>query len=245
MMKWIGLWIVAVCTMATSPALAQYQNQTEATGRATTYILQMTKFELCADVDSNGGGCEGAFVVGSGAKNFDIASVSVGQSVGSYASNITLPVGTTYKYVRFTISRTFTISGTVSGVDNIAGATVCRTGGADATGYTLATAAVGLAGPGTASPQVVKLPDVGTWGNGLPNYPVSVHNEYGSPAVSLSGDSMAVTWALSQPYTVTTAPPTITLAFDTATALGAGSSAPSNGSCIMGPQPPSVTITIK
>ncbi len=245
-MKWIGFWIVAACALAGSPALAQFQSTTEATGRATTYILQMTKFELCTDVDSSGGGCEGAFVVGSGAKSFDIASVSVGQSVGSYASNISLPVGTTYKYVRFTISRTFTISGTVSGVENIiGGATVCRTGGADATGYTLATAAVGLAGTGTASAQVVKLPDVGTWGGGYPNYPTSVHNPYGSPAVSLAGNSMTVTWALSQPYTVTSAPPTITLAFDTATALGAGSSAASNGSCIMGPQPPSVTITIK
>ena len=245
-MRWIGLWAVAACCLVASPALAQFQSSSEATGRATTYIIQMTKFELCTDVDSAGGGCEGAFVVGSGSKSFDIASVSAGGSVGSYASNVALPVGTTYKYVRFTLSRTFTISGTVSGVENIVGgATVCRTGGADATGYTLSTAAVGLAGPGTASSQVVKLPDVGTWGGGYPNYPTSVRNAYGSPAVSFAGDSMAVTWALSQPYTVTTAPPTITLAFDTAAALGAGSSASSNGNCVMGPQPPSVTITIR
>ena len=56
---------------------------------------------------------------------------------------------------------------------------------------------------------------------------------------------MAVTWALAQPYTVTGNPPTITLSFNTQTALGAGSSAASNGSCIMGPQPPTVAITIR
>ena len=107
--------------MARRPLWRSFKAQTEATGPATIYIVQMTKFELCTDVDSNGGGCVGAFVVGSGAKNFDVASVAVGQSVGSYASNVALPVGTTYKYVRFTISRTFTISGTVSGVENIVG----------------------------------------------------------------------------------------------------------------------------
>ena len=188
-MKWIGFLIAVFCGMAVSPALAQFQSTTEATGAATTYIVQMTKFELCTDVDSHGGGCVGAFVVGSGAKSFDIASVAVGQAVGSYASNVNLPVGTTYKYVRFTLSRTFTISGTVNGVENIAGgATTCRTGGADATGYTLATAAVGLAGAGTASSQILKLPDAGTWGGGYPNYPDTVFNPYNSPAVSLSGD---------------------------------------------------------
>ena len=39
-MKWIGFWIVAVCTLAASPALAQFQSTTEATGRATTYIYR-------------------------------------------------------------------------------------------------------------------------------------------------------------------------------------------------------------
>lgn len=245
-MRWSGLLIVAFFGVLASPALAQFQSTTEATGPATTYIVQMTKFELCTDVDGNGGGCVGTFVVGSGAKSFDIASAAVGSAVGSYASNVKLPVGTTFKYVRFTLSRTFTISGTVSGVENIVGgATVCRTGGGDATGYTLVTAAVGLAGPGAVSPEVVKLPDAGTWGGGLPSYPSTVFNAYGSPAVSLSGDSIAVTWALTQPYTVTTAPPTITISFNTQTALGAGSSAASNGNCIMGPQPPSVAISIK
>jgi len=157
------------------------------------------------------------------------------------------PTGVTYKYVRFTLSRTFTIAGVVQNVFNVAGGTTCRTGGADATGFTLATAAVGLVGDGPAAPQVLKLANTGAWDGSLPNYPESVVNPYNSPAVSIADNApdFAVTWQLAKPFTATSTPPVITIAFDTQHALGAGSTLPANGQCSLGPQPPTVNITIQ
>jgi hypothetical protein len=236
---------LAIALSCATPCLAQNQPQSEAKGPASTYIIQIKKFELCQDVDNTGGGCAGPFVVGSGTKSFDIASASVGAAVGSYASNVVFPAGVTYKYIRFTLSRTFTIAGVVQNVFNVAGGTTCRTGGADATGFTLATAGIGLVGGGTAAPQVLKIPNTGAWDGTYPNYPTSITST--SPAVSIADNApdFAVTWPLTKPFTVTSSTPVITIAFDTQHALGAGSTLASNGQCSLNPQPPQISITVQ
>jgi hypothetical protein len=241
-----ALALLGAVFMCSSPALAQLDGpQGVTTGAATSYIVTVEKFELCTDVDGSGGGCVGAFVLGSGGKSFDIASVSAGAAAGSYVNNIDLPIGTTYRYARITFSRSFTITGVVNSVTNIGGTGNCRTGGADATGYDLATEGTGLSTAGTPSQQKLNLPNVGAWGGGYPNYPTAVGG-YGNPAVDMQDNSsfFATTWPLAQPFTVTSATPTITLAFDTQSALGAGSHL-GDDICHMGPQPPTIVITIQ
>jgi hypothetical protein len=228
-----------------SIALAQFDGPNGPTlGPATSYVITVEKFELCTGL-SGGVGCSGAFVLGSGSKSFDIASVSAGAAVGSYVGNINLPVGTTYNYLRITMSRTFTITGVVNSVTNIGGTGNCRTGGADASGYDLATEGTGLNTAGAPAPQKLNLPNIGAWGGGFPNYPTTV-NGPNNPAVDIAnnGSTFAATFPLAQPLTVRTASPTITLAFDTQSALGAGSDQ-GDGICHMGPQPPTIVITIK
>lgn len=247
-MKTFFILLLAVGSILLFPshAFAQFDGPSGVTkGVATTYIVTIDKFELCTGVDNTGGGCVGAFVLGSGTKSFDIASASAGASVGSYVNNVALPIGTTYRYLRITLSRTFTISGVVNSVTNIGGTGNCRTGGADATGYTLATEGTGLSTAGTSVAQKLNLPNVGAWGGGYPNYPTSV-NGYNNPSVNLqSGSStFATTWPLAAPFTVTSAAPTITLAFDTQSALGAGSHL-GDGVCHLGPQPPTIKVSVQ
>jgi len=247
MMKKILILVFAIAAAIACPsaAFAQFDGPNGPTlGAATTYIITVEKFELCTDI-ANGGGCVGAFVLGSGSKSFDIASATAGSQVGSYVNNVNLPIGATYRYLRITLSRTFTIAGVVNGVTNIGGTGNCRTGGADATGYDLATEGTGLSTAGTPSAQRLNLPNVGAWGGGYPNYPTTVGGT-SDPAVDLQPNSttFATTWQLSQPFTVTATPPTIQLAFDTQSALGAGSDQ-GDGICHMGPQPPTIVITVR
>ncbi|HVA13676.1 MAG TPA: hypothetical protein VNF99_10525 [Stellaceae bacterium] len=248
MMRRIGFLALALGMLIMYPTrgFAQFDGPNGVTtGAATSYVVTVEKFELCADVDSSGGGCVGAFVLGTGDNTFDIASVSAGAAVGSYANNVNLPIGTTFRYVRLTLSRTFTITGVVNSVTNIGVTGNCRTGGADATGYDLATEGTGLDTAGAPAAQKLNLANVGGWGGGYPTYPTTVGG-YNNPAVDLQSNSpsFATTWPLAAPYTVTTARPTITLAFDTQSALGAGSKL-GDGICHMGPQPPTIVVTIK
>ncbi len=217
-----------------------------ATGPASSYVITVEKFELCTGVDGSGGGCEGPFVLASSTKSFDIASASAGAEVGAYVSNVSLPVGTTYRYVRLTLSRTFTIAGHVDSVVNIGGTGNCRTGGADATGYTLATEGAGLDTAGTPTAQQLNLPNAGAWGGGYPNYPTNA-SSYNNPAVDIQDDAptFASTWPLAAAFTVTADhQPTIKLAFDTQSALGAGSHS-GDGVCHLGPQPPTIHVSIQ
>jgi hypothetical protein len=238
----MALAAIAACPSAT---FAQFDGPNGPTlGAATSYVITVEKFELCTGLDGNGN-CLGAFVLGSGSKSFDIASVSAGAAVGSYVGNINLPVGTTYNYLRITLSRTFTITGVVNGVTNIGGTGNCRTGGADASGYELATEGTGLSTAGVPAAQKLNLPNVGAWGGGYPNYPTTVGGP-NDPAVSVvaNAPSFAATFPLAKPLTVGAGAPVITLAFDTQSALGAGS-VQGDGICHMGPQPPTIVIAIR
>lgn len=72
---------------------------------ATRYDVTLLEAALCQDA-----ACTTPVVIGSGAKTFDIASVAVGASLGSFANFDTIPAGT-YTHIRSVVSRTFTITG--------------------------------------------------------------------------------------------------------------------------------------
>lgn len=74
-------------------------------GPATRYDVTLLEAALCQDA-----ACTTPIVIGAGAKTFDIASVAVGASLGSFASFDTIPPGT-YTHVLFISARTFTITG--------------------------------------------------------------------------------------------------------------------------------------
>ena len=52
-------------------------------------------------------------LLGSGSKEFDIASVSAQADVGTYLNDFTITLGRTYTHVRSTINATMTTKGTV------------------------------------------------------------------------------------------------------------------------------------
>lgn len=76
-----------------------------ACGPATRYDVNVQEVALCSDAT-----CTSNYIVGSGARTFDIASATVGSAIGSYAKVDAVPVGV-YTHVRVVVSRTFTISG--------------------------------------------------------------------------------------------------------------------------------------
>lgn len=222
-----GVVLAATCLWGSLAAA-----QTVGTGVATRYDVTLEKVELCTG-NGGGNGCDNPFVVGSGDKTFDIASAAAGGDVGSYASVSTLPVGTTYRYVRATISRTFTITGSVS---NVGGSALnCRTGGSGATGFTLGTAGAGLSTAGTATPEVLIVANSGAYGGGSPNFTSDLSVVNNSP-------TMTDTIALTSPFTVTSTPPTVRVTFDTQNALGALNN---GGNCVMWPAAPSIHITVE
>jgi len=73
-------------------------------GPATSYKITLVEAALCQDAN-----CTSNYVVGSGTTTFDIASVTVGASIGSYANFDSVPPGT-YTHMRAIISRTITMT---------------------------------------------------------------------------------------------------------------------------------------
>lgn len=202
-----------------------------ATGAATQFKVTIEKIELCTG-NGSGNGCDNSYVVGTGTKSFDIASATAGGDVGAFVSNTDgVPLDVTYNYVRVTLSRTFTITGSVT----VAGLGTCYTDGTqDATGTTLATVAKGTTtAPATSETTIAG--DAGTYDGTNPSY---------SSAFDLvSSSTFTYTIALSSPFTRTSATtaPTVSVSFDTQNALGALNS----GGCIMFPNSPGVTVTIQ
>ncbi len=70
----IAALIVAAGALATRASA-------QVSGNATTYIVSITKIELCSSV-----ACANPAVIGSGGKDFNIADATIGTSIGSYAT---------------------------------------------------------------------------------------------------------------------------------------------------------------
>ena len=128
-----------------------FNNAYSATGEATEYIVTMKKVELCED-----SACATSYTIGDSSMDADIAAANAGATVGNYASTSGIPAGKTYAHLRVTLSRTFTITGTVefSGDD-------CATdGGSDMSATQLLDA-----GTGTAASTSMYLSNADTYGS--------------------------------------------------------------------------------
>ena len=199
-------------------------------GAATEYIVQMEKLELCED-----SACATSTTVGDSKMGVDIASVSAGADIGSYAATTGLPLGTTFSHLRVTVSRTFTVTGSVT-----AGSTDCVTdGGTDSTATHLLDA-----GTGTAVSTTMYLVDAATYdasdgSTGGSDLPMSYSSPTYATSMTVSGDTAVMIYKLTSAYTVGMRAPTIKVIFNTNTALGADDTA-----CVMWLQEPYCEITI-
>ena len=199
-------------------------------GVATEYIVQMEKLELCED-----SACATSSTVGDSKMKVNIASVRAGADIGTYAATTGLPLGTTFSHLRVTVSRTFTVTGTVT-----AGSTDCVTdGGTDNTATNLLDA-----GTGTAVSTTMYLVNAATYdasdgSTGGSDLPMSYSSPTYATSMTVSGDTAVMIYELTSAYTVGMRAPTIKVIFNTNTALGADDNA-----CVMWLQEPYCQITI-
>ena len=205
-------------------------------GQPTQYQVNMKKVELCTDL-----ACTAPYVVGERDMDADIASVSAGADVGNFAPTTGIPPGIVYTHLRVTISRTFTITASIS-VDG----GLCRTDGGDNATATQMT--VG-ASSGTAVAETMYLVNAGSYGasDGTRDGAVGSSNidvDYSSPSsaktMTVSGDNAVMVYELTAPYQKTLRAPVIKVKFDTSTAVGV-----ENTACAMYINEPSVTISLQ
>ena len=208
----------------------------DASGQPTQYQVTMKKVELCTDL-----ACTSPYVVGERDMDADIASVSAGTDVGNFAPTTGIPPGIVYTHLRVTISRTFTITASIS-VDG----GLCRTDGGDNATATQMT--VG-ASSGTAVAETMYLVNAGSYGasDGTRDGAVGSSNidvDYSSPSsaktMTVSGDNAVMTYELTSPYQKTLRAPVIKVKFNTSTAVGVEDTA-----CSMWINEPSVTIALQ
>ena len=205
-------------------------------GQPTQYQVTMKKVEICTDL-----ACTAPYVVGERDMDADIASVSAGADVGNFAPTTGIPPGIVYTHLRVTISRTFTITASIS-VDG----GLCRTDGGNNANATQMT--VG-ASSGTAVAETMYLVNAGSYGasDGTRDGAVGSSNidiDYSSPSsaksMTVSGDNAVMTYELTSPYQKTLRAPVIKVKFNTATAVGVEDTA-----CSMWINEPTVSITLQ
>ena len=208
----------------------------DATGEPTKYQVTMKKVELCTDL-----ACSTTYTLGERDMDADIASVSAGADVGAYAPTTGIPPGIVYSHLRVTISRTFSITASIS-----VGAGLCRTDGGNNANATQMT--VG-ASSGTAVAETMYLVNAGSYGasDGTRDGDVGSSNldiDYSSPSsaktMTVSGDNAVMTYELTKPYQKTLRAPVIKVKFNTSTAVGVEDTA-----CSMWVNEPSVTISLQ
>jgi len=227
-------------------------------GAASVYKVTMTKLEMCT-ASTGVTNCEGAVVIGSGAKTIDIAAVDAGAAAGSYGDVALLPLGTTYTHMRVTILRKFTVK-TSTAIDTGGTPDNCVTQAATDTLYgdTEAarkfTHAITVADDGTAAEMNLYLTNDSylICTNATCGATAAATNDYSSPTYATymethdadTDTEHVMIFALTSPYTVTMIPPTVTISFGTQEAIGATD--PGSGSrCMMIAFEPVCTITIK
>jgi hypothetical protein len=206
--------------------------------QATTYEVTVQKIELCASgssIDGTGASapvCVDPYVVGTTTSSFDIASALAGGALGNYANINTLPAGKTYTHIRLTLSRRFDIAGLLTN-------STCRTDSSDTHSNTTS-AGWGIHDGAAGTVQELHLADVGSYGGGHPT-----NAEYWSDGIDIIDDSSFYFMnALTQPVAGGGAPPTITISFNTQSALS-GYWIGEGETCFMYPARPSVEITIQ
>ena len=199
---------------------------TISTGTATEFNIPVKRVSLCQDSV-----CSGRFILGNSSKDFDVASASVGQDVGSYADITGIQLGATYSHLEIQFGRTLKITGQV----DVGGGTVCFTDSSDTSG-SVTTPSVGK-DTGPATSQTLFIPDVGAFG-GQPTEAV-----YAAAGLTITDETTATgIVALTQSFTVTESAPQIQIRINTQSAIGATEL---GGSCLMLVQAPTATITFK
>ncbi len=205
-------------------------------GQPTQYEVTMKKVELCTDL-----ACSTTFTLGERDMDADIASVSAGADVGAYAPTTGIPPGIVYTHLRVTISRTFTITASIS-VDG----GLCRTDGGDNATATQMT--VGESS-GTAVAETMYLVNAGSYGagdgtrdgdEGSSNIDIGYSSPESAKTMSVSGDNAVMVYELTAPYQKTLRAPVIKVKFNTATAVGVEDTA-----CSMWINEPTVSITLQ
>ena len=207
-------------------------------GQPTQYEVTMKKVELCTDL-----ACSSPYTLGEKDMDADIASVTAGADIGTYAPTTGIPPGIVYTHLRVTISRTFTITASIS-VDG----GLCRTDGGNNANATQMT--VG-ASSGTAVSETMYLVNAGGYGpsDGTRDGDVDAADndidvDYSSPesakSMTVSGDNAVMVYELTAPYQKTLRAPVIKVKFNTSTAVGV-----ENTACAMYINEPSVTISLQ
>ena len=218
-------------------SLADYVN-----GVAEKFEITMTKVELCTGAplaNEHDVTCTGATLVGEGSMTFDIASVEAGSAVGTFVATTGLPIGTTFTHAKPTMTRTFTLRGSVE----IDGNCTCRTESSSTfnTNASFGKYRSFQAGSctGTAEDQTLYLPSDSTnhyvcynsacsSGNSdavVAKDPTADGRDYtyglSMEDVPVTQDTFSMIYRLETPYTVGAVAPKINISFATLTALGA------------------------
>ena len=205
----------------------------------TIYQVTLKKVEICTGSDGVGS-CNGAFVVGTSTKSFDIAAVGAGAAVGSYANLSTLPVGSTFTHVRVTVDSVITVR--ASGADGVGTCFTQAAGGGSASAASAATFAGGPAVTGT-----VYVPHVGSYtvaGATVTLTEADFQTSGSRGYIKRPNDSdVLITYSLTAPYTpVLNKQPQVTVKFNVTGAIGFKFT---GVACDVFPEPPSVTITVQ
>ena len=207
-----------------------------ANGQPTQYQVKMKKVELCTDL-----ACSITYTLGERDMDADIASVTAGADVGAYAPTTGIPPGIVYTHLRVTISRTFTVTASIT-----VGSGLCRTDGGDNAAATQMT--VG-ATSGAAVAETMFLVNAGSYGAsdgtrdgnvGSSNIDISYASPSSAKSMAVSGDNAVLVYELTSPYQKTLRAPVIKIQFGTATAVGV-----ENTACSMYVNEPSVTISLQ
>ena len=203
------------------------------TGDASVYKVTMKKVELCEDAD-----CNNTYTVGERDMEVDIASADAGADVGNYEPTTGIPMGKTYTHLQVTISRTFTISGSVT----LTGDDCYTDGGTDAATDQML---VGKTSASAVETSMI-LVDADTYdredGSGSGAH---IEISYASPVyatkMTVSGDNAVLIYKLTSPYTSGMTAPRIVVEFGTRNAIGAENTT----ACVMWVEEPLCTISIE
>jgi len=171
-----------------------------------------------------------------GSSQFDIASASAGEAVGTFAQGASLPAGT-YNQMRLTVSRIFQLTGSYT---NAGSGQPCRTNtGSSCSGSRggVSNLCDGATDGGTATEQALYVPTGGAASTAIA---AAGMEEIGDTA---TGDlRFPVSMSTTTVSADNTVPPSIRIDFDVADAMELLTTGV--GACELTPTPPTITVTI-
>lgn len=221
--------ILASALLALSLAPAQAQDT------PTEYAFDVTKIELCTDSS-----CSTSVVLGEGLQRFDLAAVAAGAVAGNFVSDFSLAPNQTYTHLRVTHGRAITMTATAAAINSGAGDDCVTTGAGilTASSTTQARAEVDTTGAAAAASQVFVVPNTNAANA------VGLVAAYSAEGIVLVDDTtMAITKALTAPFTSGSSAPSIDAAFDVTDTITFVQSAADACYAFLGA--PSITITIQ